>query len=260
MDVDVVDAWPSTWLGVAGEVLEEPRVDEARARLAAALLAATGGTRAARVHIDTSGAVSWYLTDRRGVSTTVHVPALPGIEEHPFHGYHVEEGATEPARLTDVIAAGRPLSADALPTMDRLGLSVHQLSVPVEQPGVGTGYDGWLLLHDEHIADETLRTVRDVQPLLRGLDRHLRLLGALLPVPADPLLTPREKVVLSMLAEGCTVGSAARRLLISPRTVHKHQEHLYRKLGAVDRLSAVLRAQELGLLPRQQPRLPVVAQ
>ncbi|MGO2809736.1 LuxR C-terminal-related transcriptional regulator [Glutamicibacter arilaitensis] len=35
---------------------------------------------------------------------------------------------------------------------------------------------------------------------------------------------------------------------ISPRAVHKHQENLYRKLGAVDRLSAVLRAQQCGLL------------
>ena len=45
------------------------------------------------------------------------------------------------------------------------------------------------------------------------------------------------------------------RLGISPRTVHKHQEHLYRKLGAVDRLSAVLRAQEAGVLPPQPPAL-----
>ena len=45
-----------------------------------------------------------------------------------------------------------------------------------------------------------------------------------------------------------TVEGLAARLSISPRTVHKHQEHLYRKLGAVDRLSAVLSAQRLGLI------------
>ncbi|MFJ9323925.1 response regulator transcription factor [Streptomyces globisporus] len=38
------------------------------------------------------------------------------------------------------------------------------------------------------------------------------------------------------------------RLGISPRTVHKHLNALYRKLGAADRLSAVLRAQDPGLL------------
>lgn len=54
-------------------------------------------------------------------------------------------------------------------------------------------------------------------------------------------------------ATGSIVEAIARRLLISPRTVHKHQQNLYRKLGAIDRLSAVLRAQEAGLLP-QPPR------
>ena len=61
-------------------------------------------------------------------------------------------------------------------------------------------------------------------------------------------LTPRERVVLDHIARGHTVEGIAARLSISPRTVHKHQEHLYRKLGAVDRLSAVLSAQRLGLI------------
>ena len=58
-----------------------------------------------------------------------------------------------------------------------------------------------------------------------------------------PALTPRERVVLELLATGSTAEGVAARLAISPRTVHKHQEHLYRKLGACDRLSAVLAAQ-----------------
>jgi DNA-binding NarL/FixJ family response regulator len=52
-----------------------------------------------------------------------------------------------------------------------------------------------------------------------------------------------------MLAAGSTAEGIAARLAISPRTVHKHQENLYRKLGACDRLSAVLSAQQLGLVP-----------
>jgi hypothetical protein len=36
--------------------------------------------------------------------------------------------------------------------------------------------------------------------------------------------------------------------------VHKHQENLYRKLGAVDRLSAVLEAQRAGLLTLDEHR------
>ena len=76
----------------------------------------------------------------------------------------------------------------------------------------------------------------------------------LLEVRADPppggptlldLLTPRERRVLDLLADGLTAQAIANRLAISPRTVHRHLGHLYRKLGAYDRLSAVLRAQQL---------------
>ncbi|WSV18805.1 LuxR C-terminal-related transcriptional regulator [Streptomyces prunicolor] len=41
---------------------------------------------------------------------------------------------------------------------------------------------------------------------------------------------------------------------ISVATVHKHVESLYRKLGTRDRVSTVLRAQEMGLLPRRGGR------
>jgi DNA-binding NarL/FixJ family response regulator len=55
--------------------------------------------------------------------------------------------------------------------------------------------------------------------------------------------------VLSLLAEGLTAGAIGRRLMITERTVHKHLQHSYTKLGVTDRLGAVLRAQRIGLLP-----------
>ena len=60
------------------------------------------------------------------------------------------------------------------------------------------------------------------------------------------LLTPRERRVLDLLADGLTARAIANRLSISPRTVHRHLGHLYRKLGAADRLTAVLRAQQMS--------------
>ncbi len=74
----------------------------------------------------------------------------------------------------------------------------------------------------------------------------------LLDVPrdgGDHRLTQREFTVLSVLAEGLTADAIARRLDISPRTVHRHLQHLYRKLGTTDRLATVLRAKSLGLVP-----------
>ena len=67
-------------------------------------------------------------------------------------------------------------------------------------------------------------------------------------VPTDAGITPRQQTVLCYLAEGLTATAIARRVKLSPRTVEKHLENLYRRLNARDRLDAVLRAQSLGLL------------
>ncbi|GLZ28025.1 hypothetical protein Lesp02_02150 [Lentzea sp. NBRC 105346] len=66
--------------------------------------------------------------------------------------------------------------------------------------------------------------------------------------PADLGITPRELDVLQLLCEGLTADAIARRLDVSARTVTKHQERLYRKLGTSDRLTTVLRAQRLGIV------------
>lgn len=239
------------WVDVASEVLGEATVESARVRLAEALLESTGLAGAARIRLEPDGSLSWFAyTGRDDAGAVAHLPASTVVREHPFHGYHVRHGAAGPARLADVIAAGWTMPLLVLESMERLGVPMHQLSVPVEQPGLTRGYDGWVLVAGTRVGERALHTSVRLQPLLTGLDRHLRLLGDLVPPCPEKVLTPREVLVLSMLAEGCTVTSIAHRMLISPRTVHKHQEHLYRKLGAADRLSAVMKAQQLGLLAR----------
>jgi len=52
----------------------------------------------------------------------------------------------------------------------------------------------------------------------------------------QPPLTHREKQVLSLLAEGLTYGSIARRLGISPHTVDTHLRRLRAKTGAANRM------------------------
>jgi DNA-binding CsgD family transcriptional regulator len=52
-------------------------------------------------------------------------------------------------------------------------------------------------------------------------------------------LSPREAEVLRRFMRGETTAQAATSLAISPRTVHKHAESIYRKLGVTDRVAAV---------------------
>jgi DNA-binding NarL/FixJ family response regulator len=91
--------------------------------------------------------------------------------------------------------------------------------------------------------------------VLAGADTHchrLRRWRRSVPEPADRAaeygLTPREITVLTLLAEGLPAVAAGRRLGVSVRTVHKHMENLYRKLGTTDRVSTVVCAQRAGLI------------
>jgi DNA-binding CsgD family transcriptional regulator len=106
---------------------------------------------------------------------------------------------------------------------------------------------------DRFTADEVL-LADTVQRVLRGLDRQVttvrvRFDAGAREVATSMHLTPRELAVLGELADGLTAAAIGRKLLITERTVHKHLERLYTKLGVGDRLAAVLGAQRLGLLP-----------
>lgn len=62
-------------------------------------------------------------------------------------------------------------------------------------------------------------------------------------------LTAREVEILRLIAQGATTKSVARRLVISPKTVATHIEHIYAKTGSTNRASASLFAIQNGLLP-----------
>lgn len=65
-------------------------------------------------------------------------------------------------------------------------------------------------------------------------------------------ITPREREILGLLAEGFTTHQIGRRLGISPRTVETHASKLYRKLGVKTRIQAIARAASLGLIDLDQ--------
>jgi HD-GYP domain-containing protein (c-di-GMP phosphodiesterase class II) len=66
-------------------------------------------------------------------------------------------------------------------------------------------------------------------------------------------LTAREIDVLRLLARGCTNKDIAARLVISPKTVANHVEHIYTKIGASNRAAAAWFATQHGLLAEEEP-------
>jgi DNA-binding NarL/FixJ family response regulator len=66
--------------------------------------------------------------------------------------------------------------------------------------------------------------------------------------PSGPQLSPREREVLGLLADGLAVAQISRQLYISESTAKTHISKLYEKLGAGNRAQALMTAMRLGLI------------
>ncbi|HZZ50542.1 MAG TPA: LuxR C-terminal-related transcriptional regulator [Pseudonocardia sp.] len=71
------------------------------------------------------------------------------------------------------------------------------------------------------------------------LERRLVLLAGRAARVAPAVLTPRQREVLTLVGRGLTDSAIGRQLGCSPRTVDKHLEHAYRRLGVRGRAEAV---------------------
>ncbi|MFA5677730.1 MAG: LuxR C-terminal-related transcriptional regulator [Pseudomonas sp.] len=71
------------------------------------------------------------------------------------------------------------------------------------------------------------------------------------PLPHEPLLSEREQEVLAMVATGSANKVIARSLTISAETVKWHLKNIFLKLQVGNRMQALIRARELGLVPDQ---------
>ena len=72
------------------------------------------------------------------------------------------------------------------------------------------------------------------------------------PNAAQPPLTPREKDILRLLAEGYSNKEIAERLVISLSTVHSHRANLMQKLNLSSYHDLVQYARQRGLFPPSQ--------
>jgi two-component system OmpR family response regulator len=139
--------------------------------------------------------------------------------------------------------------------------------VDVRLPGL-SGYEVCRVLKEEKavlpvlfISGERTESFDRVAGLLIGADDYLvkpfapdellaRLRALLRRASEDELhnLTLREAEVLRCLGEGLGPSVIAERLVISPKTVGTHIEHIYEKLGVHSRAQALVAAYGLRLL------------
>jgi len=98
-------------------------------------------------------------------------------------------------------------------------------------------------------SDEVLETIRSAvagQPRL-GAEVAAQLLRSL-HTPRRERVTPREREVLGLLAEGLSNRAIAARLNVAERTVRFHVGEILERLGAESRTQAVAFAKQRGLL------------
>lgn len=215
----------------------------------------------AQLHETFQCQVAWNWLDGPGCSGFVcHIP-MPGwpppeiqsamvaaIDQHPLIRWFAETGdlgAMTIGRVPRALVSARGYAAvrDFLAPVEMN----EQLSIPYRFDAHHRAFV--MARGGEDFSGEDLRVARQIQPLLQLLDRHYRSMrrDARSNGPSSGL-TGRELAVLHLLADGCTASVIGSRLVISPRTVHRHLHGIYRKLGAADRVRAVLVAQEAGLL------------
>ena len=115
------------------------------------------------------------------------------------------------------------------------------------------GARGYLLkgAEQDEIADAIRAVVRGQAIFGPGIASRLLEHFANPPAPpaAEPFpeLTPREREILELLAEGRRTAEIAGSLHLSPKTVSNNLTTIFAKLEVADRTAAVIRARERGL-------------
>jgi ATP/maltotriose-dependent transcriptional regulator MalT len=148
------------------------------------------------------------------------------------------------AQLANALAAARE--------SDRAGALLHARSALATATQTGLiesfvfGYRGCpeilvCLLEDTSLHDDIARVLTIVGD--RGISSNLTHAGSDNSVLT---LSPREKEVLSLLAQGLSNREIGLALFISPVTVKVHVRHIFEKLGVKSRTAAAIRASQLG--------------
>lgn len=242
------------WLDLVGDLLQaRPRIrDFPHAQVADLLLASFDAACCSLNAVDAGWADHVVAGWPEGfLPATPPGGYLPDATTHPLIRWYAVTGSAAVQNLGRVPRTVAPegLVARWSEFARPLGIA-QQLALPLR---TGDGVEAYVVSRpDDDYDDDAVALAGSVLPALAALvGQHRAVHGAAAEQCGrgeDLGLTEREFAVLRLLGTGLTAVAIAHRLRTSPRTVHKHLEHVYRKLGVRDRLMAVQRARDAGLL------------
>ncbi|GAB3278878.1 hypothetical protein GCM10027449_19210 [Sinomonas notoginsengisoli] len=165
--------------------------------------------------------------------------------DHPLRVNLLDEslpGAWVPRRLSDVATDLQLYRTRAFQDGLRPRESNRELSLLCRWAR-HRGYAGWGINRwNVDFSDREVELAAHVQPMLRLLDMAYGDSGSPLDLVAggeQHPLTQRESEILQLLSKGLTGAAVGHLLGISARTVAKHLEHAYAKLGCTNRIDAL---------------------
>jgi DNA-binding CsgD family transcriptional regulator len=151
-------------------------------------------------------------------------------------------------RMSDVISERRLLRTDAYNEILGLVGGRRQLVYLTIRNRLEVG--GYAITRSgTDFPDIAFELARAVQPVLTAVQHVLPAECRIAPEVTERTgLTRAEAEVLAQLATGLSAQSIARIRRVSPRTVRKQLENIYRKIGLHDRLQVVTYAEQTGLI------------
>lgn len=239
------------------------RLPEVEAVAAQWLLANLDGDYGGYSGFDLSGRVSGRLRlyPHDGQASRIEQAAIRHVREHnggdhPLVRYYLAHPDTvTPMRISDVISDRRLLRTDAYNEFLGLAGARRQIAFITIRNRLEMG--GYAIARSgTDFPDTTLDLARAVQPVLAAVQHVLPAERRMAPEAAERAgLTRAEADVLAQLATGLSAQSIARIRRVSPRTVRKQLESIYRKIGLHDRLQVVTYAEQVGLINAAQYHL-----
>lgn len=168
--------------------------------------------------------------------------------------FRLDVAQLSPGERAVLVAVARHGALDA----ERMGLAAELDPERAERFAAGLAQTGQLRARGEQwvvgnlLLEQWLRNDVEAQPPTVSDQASLEV-GALLgPARADEQpnepLSERERTVLRLMAAGRRNGEIAAELVVSGNTVKAHVKSIYRKLGVRDRVQAINRGRELGVV------------
>lgn len=199
-----------------------------------------------------SDRVAWYAMDAKvQVAEAMTFPELPTVPAHVILDLYGDDPLivsylqvrceTDVRRISDLVSDRELRKTRSYQEGLRLLGIARQFSIPTAQPGP-VKVRAWALSRSMlDFTDTEMDLARALQPVLSLLDLAYSGDGGASGTRSshDFALTSREEEILQILGKGLTGVAIGHLLGISPRTVSKHLEHAYAKLGRTKRIDAL---------------------